>query len=122
MYKNDLDFALSLDKADPLKHFRPRFFIPQKDGKDLIYFCGNSLGLQPRTVKDYIDIELEDWAKLGVEGHFEGRNPWFGYHKQFEGPVSRLAGALPHEVVVMNALTVNLHLLMTSFYQPSTKR
>ena len=78
--------------------------------------------MQPKTVKSHIEIELEDWAKFGVEGHFEGRNPWFGYHKQFEGPVSRLVGALPHEVVVMNALTVNLHLLMTSFYNPTPER
>jgi len=122
MYKDDLDYALSLDFNDELKEYRSRFYIPKMDGKELIYFCGNSLGLQPKTVKSFIEIELEDWARLGVEGHFEGRNPWFGYHKQFEGPVSRLVGALPHEVVVMNALSVNLHLLMTSFYQPKPGR
>jgi len=122
MYKNDLDFAQSLDKADPLKAYRSRFFIPKTHEKEVVYFCGNSLGLQPKTVKNHIDIELEDWANMGVEGHFEGRNPWFGYHKQFEGPVSRLVGALPHEVVVMNALTVNLHLLMASFYNPTPDR
>jgi kynureninase len=121
-FKDSLDFAISMDQADPLKDYRSRFYIPQKNGKDLVYFCGNSLGLQPKTVKQHIDTELEDWRDLGVEGHFEGRNPWFGYHKQFEGPVSRLVGALPHEVVVMNTLTVNLHLMMTSFYTPTPSR
>jgi kynureninase len=121
-FENSLDFARSLDQADPLKEYRSRFYIPQKNGKDLIYFCGNSLGLQPKKVKEFIEVELDDWRDLGVEGHFEGRNPWFGYHKQFEAPVSRLVGALPHEVVVMNTLTVNLHLMMTSFYQPKQGR
>jgi kynureninase len=117
-FEDKLAFAISQDNKDPLKGYRSRFFIPQKNSKDLIYFCGNSLGLQPKTVKEHINIELKDWQDLGVEGHFEGTNPWFGYHKQFEGPVSRLVGALPHEVVVMNTLTVNLHLMMVSFYNP----
>ena len=121
-YQNSESFALALDEADPLKSYRSKFYIPQKNGKELIYFCGNSLGLQPKSVRDHINIELDDWEKLGVEGHFEGRNPWFGYHKQFEGPVSRLVGALPHEVVVMNTLTVNLHLMLISFYRPTSKR
>jgi kynureninase len=121
-YENSLACAQSFDSQDPLKQYRSRLFIPQKNGKDLIYLCGNSLGLQPKKVKEFIDIELKDWQDLGVEGHFEGTNPWMPYHKAFEGPVSRLVGALPHEVVVMNTLTVNLHLMMISFYNPTAKR
>ena len=122
-FQNSLQFAHEQDQKDNLRSYRDQFHIPKdKNGKDLIYFTGNSLGLQPKSAKDYINIELEDWAKLGVEGHFEGRNPWFGYHKMFEEPVARLVGALPHEVTVMNTLTTNLHLMMVSFYRPTKER
>ncbi len=121
-YLNTIDFARQLDASDPVKKYRERFYFPQHDGKNVIYFCGNSLGLQPKSVKDYINIELEDWAKYGVEGHFQARNPWFSYHEMFLQPVAKLVGALPTEVALMNSLTTNLHLLMVSFYRPTEKR
>jgi kynureninase len=121
-YENSLDFAQNMDEQDELKEYREQFYIPVIDGKQTIYFTGNSLGLQPKSTKDYINIELEDWAKWGVEGHFLGRNPWFAYHEMFAEPVSKIVGALPKEVVVMNNLTVNLNLLMVSFYRPTESR
>ncbi len=121
-YLNTIDFAKQLDATDPLKKYRDRFLIPKHDGKDVLYFCGNSLGLQPKTVKEYINIELDDWAKYGVEGHFQARNPWFSYHEMFLQPVAKLVGALPTEVALMNSLTTNLHLLFVSFYRPTAKR
>ncbi len=121
-YKNTLDFAKQQDAADPLKGFREKFYFPQLGGKDVVYFTGNSLGLQPKATQDYILNELEDWASFGVEGHFHARNPWMPYHEQFAVPVSKIVGALPEEVVVMNQLTVNLHLLMVSFYRPTKQR
>jgi kynureninase len=122
MFENTLAFAQKLDAEDPLRNYRQQFYIPQQNGKDVIYFCGNSLGLQPKSVRKVIEEELEKWQNLAVEGHFTGGNPWFTYHKQFRGPVARLVGALPHEVIVMNNLTTNLHLMLVSFYQPSGKR
>jgi kynureninase len=121
-FQNTVEFARQLDSSDPLKDFRKRFHIPRKNGKDSIYFTGHSLGLQPRSAKQYIDKELENWAELGVEGHFHAADPWVGYHENFSGPVSRIVGALPEEVVVMGQLTVNLHVLLTSFYRPDRKR
>ena len=121
-FENTLEFAKSLDAQDPLKHFRQKFFIPQHNGNDCIYFTGNSLGLQPKSVKEYIQQELNDWAKLGVEAHFKGRRPWLSYHELFSEPLSKIVGALPEEVVAMNQLTVNLHLLLTSFYRPTKER
>lgn len=121
-YQNTLDFAKAQDAADPLKSFRERFYFPQVGGRDVVYFTGNSLGLQPKSTQDHILNELEDWATLGVEGHFHARNPWMPYHEQFAVPVSKIVGALPDEVVVMNQLTVNLHLLMVSFYRPTKQR
>lgn len=121
-FENTLSYAQSLDENDPLKEFRSRFFIPQHGNKDCIYFTGNSLGLQPKTVKDYIQQELDDWAALGVEGHFQAKNPWMPYHEIFPEQLSKIIGCLPHEVVVMNQLTVNLHLLMVSFYRPTSQR
>ncbi len=121
-YQNNLEFAKASDKQDPLKHFRQRFFIPQHNGKDCIYLIGNSLGLQPKKVKDYISQELDDWAKLGVEGHFHAKNPWLPYHEIFPGQLSKIVGCLPNEVVVMNSLTINLHLLMVTFYRPTKQR
>jgi kynureninase len=115
--------AHALDAQDPLAHFRERFFIPTgHDGKDWIYLCGHSLGLQPRTVRDYIDQELRDWAELGVEGHFHAKNPWMPYHRLLSEQTAELVGAKPEEVVVMNSLTVNLHLMMVSFYRPTAQR
>jgi kynureninase len=122
----DFEFSRSwadaADKADSLADFRNRFLIPQHNQEPLAYFCGNSLGLQPKATAEYIRQELEDWAQWGVEGHFHGKRPWFRYHHFFSDKTARLVGALPHEVVVMNNLTVNLHLLMASFYRPEGKR
>lgn len=121
-YQNNLAFAKSLDDKDPLKHFRNKFFIPQHHGKDCIYFTGNSLGLQPRKTVQYVQQELDDWAKIGVEGHFHAKNPWLPYHEMFPKQLSKIVGCKEKEVVVMNSLTVNLHLLMVSFYKPSKQR
>lgn len=115
--------ATDLDHSDPMAHFRNEFLIPKDpDGSDWVYLCGNSLGLQPKQAGLYIQNELEDWAGLGVEGHFQGRKPWFHYHKFLTDNSAALVGALPHEVVVMNQLTVNLHLLFVSFYRPRGSR
>lgn len=121
-YQNTLEFAQQADQQDELKHFREKFLIPKVNGKETIYFTGNSLGLQPKTVRAYVQQELDDWAEYGVEGHFHAKNPWFSYHEIFPEKVSRIVGALPEEVVVMNQLTVNLHLLMVSFYRPTAQR
>lgn len=122
-YKLGLDFAKQLDDQDQLSDFRQQFHIPKdKNGKDLIYFCGNSLGLQPKITKTYIDQELQDWANLGVEGHTEGKNPWLHYHEFLTDTMANIVGAKPIEVVVMNSLTANLHFMMVSFYQPTPKR
>ena len=119
----DLDFALEQDKKDSLAHFRGRFHFPVTDSGDpFIYFCGNSLGLQPDTAEQYIKEELDAWKKLGVEGHLNAKRPWLPYHELLTEYTAEIAGALEKEVVVMNSLTVNLHLLMTSFYRPRGKR
>lgn len=119
-HKASLDYARELDKQDPIAHYRDKFHIPKdNNGNDWIYMCGNSLGLQPKTTKDYIGQELEDWANFGVEGHFEAKNPWMPYHEFLTGAMAEIVGAKPLEVVVMNTLTTNLHLLMVSFYQPT---
>jgi kynureninase len=111
-----------MDEKDELKTFRSQFYIPQHNGKDQIYLCGNSLGLQPKAVKEAIDQELKDWAELGVEGHFRGKNPWMYYHHFLTEKAARVVGALPKEVVIMNNLTANLHLMMVSFYKPTKER
>lgn len=121
-FKNTIDYAQFLDSQDPLRSFRDKFYIPLMHGKEAIYFTGNSLGLQPKKTQDYVLNELEDWANYGVEGHFHARNPWMSYHEIFTQQLCKLAGALPHEVVAMNQLTVNLHLLMMSFYRPTKQR
>lgn len=121
-FENTSEFARRLDQEDPLASFRERFFIPQVNGRDSLYFTGNSLGLQPRTVADCVREELDNWAQLGVEAHFAARHPWMTYHEQFAAPLAAITGALPEEVVAMNQLTVNLHFLMVSFYQPTTTR
>ncbi|MFZ6050382.1 kynureninase [Halocola ammonii] len=116
------DFAKEMDEKDPLKSFRDEFHIPTKNGQEVVYFTGNSLGLQPKKAREIINQELDDWAKFGVDGHFEARNPWFSYHELFTEKTARLVGGLPHEVVMMNGLTTNLHLMMVSFYRPKGKR
>jgi kynureninase len=117
------EFAAALDARDPLAHFRDRFCPPKtKSGEDCIYLCGHSLGLQPKSAGDYIAQELRAWAQLGVEGHFHADNPWMPYHRMLTQLTAKLVGARPAEVVVMNSLTVNLHLMMASFYRPSTAR
>lgn len=120
MYKPTLDYAQQLDKEDNLAHLRAQFHIPKDaEGNDWLYFTGNSLGLQPKQTQEYIQQELDDWAKYGVEGHFEARNPWMPYHEFLTNSMAKIVGAKPLEVVVMNTLTTNLHLLMVSFYQPT---
>jgi kynureninase len=121
-YQNNLEFARQSDDKDSLKNFRNKFFITQHNGKDCIYLTGNSLGLQPKTTSKYVQQELDDWAKLGVEGHFHAKNPWLPYHEIFPKQLSKIVGCKENEVVVMNQLTVNLHLLMVSFYRPTKKR
>lgn len=121
-YKNTLEFAREMDGNDPLKDFRDKFYIPIINGKQCIYFVGNSLGLQPKTTQDYIYNELENWANYGVEAHFHAKIPWVDYHDIFVEPLSKIVGCLLREVVVMNHLTVNLHLLLTTFYRPTKER
>ncbi len=112
-----------MDAKDPLRSYRERFHIPcGKDGEPVIYFCGNSLGLMPKSAREAVDQELDDWAKLAVDAHFEGRSPWYSYHEQFRETAARLVGAQPGEVVLMNSLTVNLHLMLATFYRPTKKR
>ncbi len=121
-FKNDIHSAKKMDYADPLKNYREQFIIPQHHNKDLIYFTGNSLGLQPKKTRTYLLQELNDWGKYGVEGHFLAKNPWLSYHETLTDKMAKIVGALPQETVMMNQLTVNLHLLMVSFYRPNPKR
>lgn len=122
-YQTGLEFANRLDQNDKLSHFRDQFHIPKDEkGNELIYMTGNSLGLQPKITKEYINQELKDWANLGVEGHTHGQNPWLHYHEYLTETMADIVGAKPIEVVVMNSLTANLHLMMVSFYQPTSKR
>lgn len=115
--------ALAQDAADPLASFRDAFLIPRnEDGSEQSYFCGNSLGLQPRATRAALLDELEDWGNLAVEAHFRGRHPWMPYHGFVRDDLAALVGALPHEVVAMNSLTTNLHLMMVSFYRPTRER
>jgi kynureninase len=117
------DFARRLDAADPVRPFRGRFLLPTRpDGSPLVYLCGHSLGLQPAGARESVEQELDDWARLGVEGHFRGRAPWYSYHETLRDAGARLVGALPHEVVFMNSLTVNLHLMLATFYRPAGRR
>lgn len=122
-FQNTLDFARKLDQQDTLAPFRNEFHFPKnKNGDTQIYFCGNSLGLQPKSASAALNVELEDWSIWGVEGHFHGRKPWFHYHKFLTEHAAEVVGAKPIEVVVMNQLTVNLHFLMASFYKPNGNR
>jgi kynureninase len=121
-FENTLEFAQYLDKVDPLRSFRDAFHFPTFHKNEVRYFTGNSLGLQPKSAAKYIQEELEDWAKFGVEGHFLARRPWYSYHENLTEKVARIVGAKPIEVVVTHSLTTNLHLLMVSFYRPTGKR
>ena len=122
-HKNTLEFAKKQDQNDPLRSFRSQFHIPKdKHGEEQVYLCGNSLGLQPKLTQEYIQQELEDWSNLGVEGHTEAKNPWMPYHEFLTEKMAKIVGAKPSEVVMMNTLSVNLHLMMVSFYQPTSER
>src|SRR5688500_18594897 len=122
-YEASPAFADEMDTTDPLKGCREKFFIPKNaDGSDAIYFTGNSLGLQPKSARGYVEQELKDWATLGVEGHMHAKNPWLPYHEFLTEHIAGVVGANPIEAVVMNSLTVNLHLMMVSFYRPSGRR
>lgn len=125
-YQADEAFARRMDESDPLRLNREQFHIPRRSGSDepVIYYCGNSLGLQPKGARALVEQELDDWARMGVDGHFKGRTPWYSYHEVFREVGARLIGAKPgaNEVVMMNSLTVNLHLMMVTFFQPSKTR
>ena len=120
--ENTLSYAQQQDANDSLRAYRERFFVPTFHQNPVRYFTGNSLGLQPKTVGSYIQQELDDWAKWGVEGHFHGKRPWFSYHENLTDKIAKVVGALPEEVVVTHSLTTNLHLLMVSFFVPQGKR
>ncbi len=122
IFENTIEFARQQDETDPLAAFRDQFFIPQRDGRDEIYFVGNSLGLQPKQTPEYVLSELENWRMCGVRGHFEGDYPWMPYHNFLTEPMAKMVGAKDSEVVMMNSLTTNLHLMMASFYRPSDAR
>jgi kynureninase len=122
-FSADEDFALRLDADDPLGSFRDQFHLPLgKDGRPLIYFAGNSLGLMPKAARKLVEQELEDWARLGVDAHLGAETPWYSYHETLREPMARIVGAKPVEVISMNSLTVNLHLMMASFYHPTQSR
>lgn len=121
-FENTLAYAEKLDSQDSLAAYRDKFYHPVIDGKKVLYFTGNSLGLQPKTAKAYVNAELDDWAKLGVEGHFHATNPWLSYHEMLTPTSAELVGANDSEVVCMNSLTTNLHLLFVSFYRPNKQR
>lgn len=121
-YENTKEFALRCDIEDPLAEYRFKFHMSKHNGDDVLYFTGNSLGLQPKSTRDAINRELDDWARLGVEGHFHAAKPWMPYHEFLTEKTARLVGAKPFEVVCMNQLTVNVHLLMVSFYRPRGMR
>jgi len=124
MYQNSRTFAKALDQKDPLAAYRQKFHIPvhQSTEKPMIYFCGNSLGLQPTSARTEIDIILQSWAERGVEGHFEGQPSWIDYNTPLKKLMGEVVGASQEEVVIMNTLSVNLHLLLASFYRPSANR
>ncbi|WP_394751142.1 kynureninase [Spongiimicrobium salis] len=121
-FKNSLQFAQQLDAEDELRSYREAFHFPKVNGKQVIYFTGNSLGLQPKRTKTYVDEIMSDWENLAVEGHFYADKPWWDYHERLAAPLAKVVGGQAKEVSVMNTLTVNLHLLMVSFYRPSSKR
>jgi kynureninase len=117
------DFAVQSDREDPLRTFREKFSLPLgNNGKPVIYFAGNSLGLMPKSARQIVEEELDNWAKLGVDAHHATGTPWYSYHEVLREPVARLVGSKPLEVICMNSLTVNLHLMMATFYQPTKSR
>src|SRR3954453_1451172 len=119
-FSTDETSALQLDQQDELRRFRAQFHIPAgSNGEPQIYFAGNSLGLMPKSARAIVEQELDDWAKLGVDAHLQGTTPWYTYHETGRDPAARLVGARPAEVICMNSLTVNLHLMMATFYRPS---
>ena len=122
MFEFSLEYAQQQDKNDELASFRAQFHFPQHNGRETVYFTGNSLGLAPKTAMSALEQEVNDWAKYGVEGHFEAKNPWVSYHEMFAEPLAKLMGAKPIEVAAMNGLTSNLHFLMVSFYTPTKER
>ena len=122
VFENSLAFAKKQDSLDPLAKFRNEFYFPQHKGQDKLYFTGNSLGLQPKEAKSALNQELDDWAKYGVDGHFEAKNPWFSYHERFKDKLGQVVGANAEEVTIMGGLTANLHFLMVSFFRPQGKR
>lgn len=121
-FQNSIDFARHLDAQDPLRKYRNEFYFPKVNGKEVIYFTGNSLGLQPKNTKKFVDEIMADWRQLAVEGHFHAEKPWWDYHERLAGPLAKVVGAKTEEVCVLNTLTVNLHFLMVSFYRPGPKR
>jgi kynureninase len=122
-FSTDEEFARQLDAEDPLRDYRARFHLPHgQSGKPLIYFAGNSLGLMPKKAQEIVDQELDDWASLGVDAHLNAKTPWYSYHERLRAPTARLVGAKPNEVVCMNSLTVNLHLMLATFYRPTKSR
>ena len=121
-YSNDPSFAKDMDLADDLGKFRDAFHIPEFEQEPVTYLCGNSLGLMPKKTTEFVQQELKDWAHLGVEGHFKGKRPWLHYHENLTEPTASLVGAQQNEVVCMNTLTANLHLMMVSFYRPTKQR
>src|SRR6266849_829588 len=122
-FSADEDFAKQLDAEDPLRAFREKFHLPLvKDGKPFIYFAGNSLGLMPKSAREIVDQELDDWAKLGVDAHLEAKTPWYTYHESLRELTARMVGAKRVEVICMNSLTVNLHLMIATFYRPTKSR
>ncbi|RZM08027.1 MAG: kynureninase, partial [Pedobacter sp.] len=121
-FENNLAFARNMDHQDPIGHLRDQFLFPKQNDKPFIYLCGNSLGLQPKVAREVISQQLSNWENLAVEGWFEGDDPWMFYHKSLKKLMAPIVGASPEEVCPMNTLTVNLHLLMVSFYKPSGTR
>src|SRR5215216_4207495 len=121
-FQNTLSFAQDLDRQDPLRAFRNEFLLPQRNGSEVIYFLGNSLGLQPKNAIVYTEQIFYQWQQWGVEGFFHGEQPWINYHDELITPLSKVVGALPHEVVVMNSLTVNLHLMLANYYRSAATR
>ena len=121
-FENTLAFAQQCDQSDELNCYQQQFLFPKHKGQPVIYFTGNSLGLQPKIAQDYVNEVMQTWADYAVDGHFHTENPWWSYHERLASPVAKIVGALPEEITVMNTLTVNLHLLMVSFYKPTVQR
>ena len=121
-YQPTPEFAKAQDEADPLKAYRDKFHFPSLGTPEMAYFSGHSLGLQPKAIKAAVELELDDWARYGVEGHFHSTHPWYSYHELLTPPMAKIVGAKESEVVCMNSLTTNIHLLFVSFYRPTKKR